>query len=111
MSSQAQVALSDSVEKYRLAASDAQRALDDRPDDTYDKILAGVSAATDTQVEADMEGRFRFTKRQPGKYLLYVEWLTNRGSDEFLVPVDASEGRTKRQNLDQSTVSTRLHCR
>jgi hypothetical protein len=111
MSGQAQAAVSDSVEKYRLAASDAQRALDERPDITYQRILAFVEAVTDTQVEADMQGRFRFTKRQPDKYLLYVEWRTDRGADQFLVPVDASDGGTKRQNLDQSTLSTRLHCR
>lgn len=106
-----QVAVSDSVEKYRLAALEAQRALDERPDVTYQTILARVTAATDTQVEADREGHFRFAKRSPGRYLLYVEWLTDRGTDEFLAPVDASDGRKTQQQLDASTISTRLHCR
>jgi hypothetical protein len=111
MSGQEQVAASDSVEKYRLAASDLQRGLDERPDFTTGRILALLAAVTDTQVETNMQGQFRFAKRQPGKYLLYVEWLTDRGADEFLVPVDASGGGTKRQNIDPSTVSTRLRCR
>jgi hypothetical protein len=111
LSGQAQVALSDSVEKYREAASDAQRALTERPDTISEKILALVEAATDTQVEATMQGRFRFTKRQPGKYLLYAEWINDRGSDQFVAPVDARDRSTTRQNLDQSAISARLHCR
>ena len=111
LATQAQVALSDSVEKYRVAASDAQTALAERPDTISEKILALVEAATDTQVEATMQGRFRFTKRQPGKYLLYAEWINDRGADQFLVPVDARDRGTTRQNLDQSAISARLHCR
>ena len=111
LNSQAQVALSDSIEKYRLAASEAQAALAYRPDTIYPKILALVEAATDTQVEATVQGHFRFADRQPGKYLLYAEWLTDRTDDQFLKPVDASGGGKKRQNLDESAISTRLHCR
>jgi hypothetical protein len=109
--SAAQVALSDSVEKYRQAASDAERDLNSGGDTTYRKNQAIMRAATDTQVEADAQGHFRFAKRQPGTYLLYVEWLTAKGNNEFLAPVDASGGGKKTQNLDQSTVSTRLRCR
>lgn len=106
-----QVALGDSIDRYRTAASEAQRALNERPDTTYQKILSLVEAATDTQVQASNEGQFHFTGRKPGKYLLYAEWVTNRGADQFLAPVDASAGRALRQSLDRSTLSSRLHCR
>lgn len=106
----AQVALSDSVEKYRQAASDAQRLMNYGRDTTPQRILALVRAATDTQVEADDKGHFRFTGRQPGKYLLYSEWLAATGDQQLLALVDVSDGGKKTQNLDASTISTRLRC-
>jgi hypothetical protein len=107
----AQVALSDSAEKYRQAAREEQRALSERPDTAYRNNVALIRAATDTQVEADNKGHFRFAKRQKGTYLLYVEWTAATGDNEFLAPVDLSAGGKKTQNLDQATVSTRLRCR
>jgi hypothetical protein len=106
-----QVALGDSAQKYRQAASEMQRALSDRPDTVYLKNVALVRAATDTSVEVDAEGHFRFAKRPRGTYLLYAEWISPKGDNEFLAPVDASGGGKKTQNLDQSAVSKRLRCR
>ena len=105
-----QVALGDSADKYRRAASDEQQAMSMRPDTNYQKNVALVRAATDAQVEADINGHFRFAKRPKGTYVLYAEWPA-AGDKEFLAQVDARSGGTKTQNLDQSTVSTRLHCR
>jgi hypothetical protein len=110
-SNAAQIARSDSVEKYRQAASEAERILNYGRDTTYQKIMALLRAATDTQVEADEQGHFRFGGRQPGKYILYVEWLSPKGDNELVAEVDVSGGGKKTQNLDQSTVSTRLRCR
>ena len=110
-SNAAQIALSDSVQKYRQAASDAERVLNYGRDGAYQKIQALLRAATDTQVEADENGHFRFAKRRPGKYLLYVEWLAAKGDSELLAEVDASSGGKQTQNLDQSSVSGRLRCR
>jgi hypothetical protein len=107
----AQIALSDSVVKYRQAASDAERVLNYGRDTTPQRIMALLRAAADTQVEADENGHFRFAKRKPGKYLLYTEWLAATGDKELLAEVDLSEGGKKTQNLDQTTVSTRLRCR
>jgi hypothetical protein len=107
----AQVALGDSAQKYRQLAAEEQRALSERSDTTYMKNLALLRAATDTQVEADMEGHFAFAKRARGAYLLYAEWIAPTGDNEFLATVDGSKGGKKVQNLDRSTVSTRLRCR
>lgn len=111
LSSVAQVALGDSIDKYRTAATDAQRALNERPDTLHGKIVELLVAATDTQIQADKEGQFRFAKRKPGKYWLYAEWVTNRAGNEFLAPVDARKGGKVKQSLDQSTISSRLRCR
>jgi hypothetical protein len=110
-SSAAQIARSDSVQKYRQAALEAERLMNYGRDTTPRKIMALLKAATDTQVEADDNGHFRFAKRKPGKYLLYTEWLAATGDKELLAEVDASDGGKKTLNLDQSTVSTRLRCR
>ena len=107
----AQVAISDSVSKYRRAALDADRMLRERPDTTFQRIQALMKAATDTQVDTDMEGHFEFPKRKPGNYVLFVEWIAAKGDNHFVASVDASGGGKRTQNLDQSTVSTKLRCR
>jgi hypothetical protein len=107
----AQVMLSDSADKYRQAALDEERAESLRPDTVSSRIAALVRDATDTQVVADNDGRFSFAKRKPGSYVLYVEWLASTGDKEFLARVDGAAGRKKTQNLDQSSVTTKLHCR
>ena len=110
LSQQAQVALIDSVNKYRTAASEAQDALSNRADTIPQTISTLIEAATDTQIDADRDGQFRFAKRKPGKYWLYAEWATDRGSNQFVAPVELSSGKAK-QSLDRSTISQRLHCR
>jgi hypothetical protein len=101
----------DSVDKYRRAAADEERAESLRPDTAYQRISELVKAATDTQVNADENGHFRFAKVKPSVYLLFVEWPSAKGDKEFLARVDATTKGKKTQNLDQSTVTTRLHCR
>jgi hypothetical protein len=108
---QAEVALGDSADKYRQAASDAQRSLDEDPDTTSSNIQAVIRAAVDTQVQANAQGHFRIPGRQPGRYLLYAEWPTAAEERRFMAPVDVHPG-TITQQLDQSTLSTaKLTCR
>jgi lipopolysaccharide biosynthesis regulator YciM len=107
----AEVALSDSVEKYRDAAAEAQRNLDERPDTISSKIQALIRAAEDTEVDADAQGHFRIPGRQPGRYLLYAEWPTAQEDLRFMTPVEVRAGKVT-QDLDQSTLSTaKLTCR
>jgi len=106
-----QVAVGDSMDKYRAAASEGQRALNEHPDTIYQAIRALMESATDTQVQATAEGQFRFAGRKPGKYWLFAEWNTSRSVDQFLAPVDAAKGHKSKQSLDKSTLSSRLHCR
>ena len=107
----AQVMLGDSVDKYRQAYTAEQRAESERPDTVAQKIGVLVSQATDSQTVTDKDGHFRFPKRQPGVYLLYVDWRFPSGDKEFLARVDATSRGTKTQNLDASTVTKRLRCR
>ena len=106
----AEVALGDSTDKYRVAAADEWRTLNERPDTTSEKIQAVIRAAMDTQVDANAQGHFRIPGRQPGRYLLYAEWPTAEGDTHFMTPVDVPRGKVEQQ-LDQSTLSTaKLTC-
>ena len=105
-----QVALSDSVEKYRMAAANEQRALAERPDTMHTYNQGLVRAATDTEVQSDRDGRFKFVDRKAGQYLVYAV-IPGQDEAEVLAPVTLAAKGTKKLSLDQTAVSTKLRCR
>lgn len=105
----AQVALLDSVDKYRQAAV-AERQTQSAQDAIAERILAIVHAAADTQVQTDIDAHYRIENLPPGRYVVFAEWP----SDEvftFWAPVELKKGDEKKQDLDRATLANaKLRC-
>ena len=102
-SMRAAVALLDSVDKYRQAAAAERR--NQSEDSPLDRIRTMVRAAADTQVQTDLEARYRIANLTPGTYALYAEWLSDQ-DNLFWAAVPVGAGEKKRLNLDQATLAT-----
>lgn len=107
-SMRAAVALLDSVDKYRQAAAAERRSQSE--DNPVDRIRTLVRAAADTQVQTDLEARYRIANLTPGTYALYAEWLSDQ-DNMFWAAVPVGAGEKKKQNLDQATlVTSKFRC-
>jgi hypothetical protein len=102
-SMRAAVALLDSVDKYRQAAAAERRTQSE--DSPVERIRTMVRAAADTQVQTDLEARYRIANLTPGIYTLYAEWLSDQ-DNMFWAAVPVGAGEKKKQNLDQATLAT-----
>ena len=104
-----QVALYDSVDKYRAAAA-AERQTENALSSNLDRIQAMVRAAADTQVPTDIEARYRIGDITPGKYVVYAEWPSDQ-TYLFWAPIEVGKGDDKTQNLDRATLAmSKLRC-
>jgi hypothetical protein len=108
-SMRAQVALYDSVDKYRQAAN-AERRTEIVQSSSADRIKEMLLSVVDTQVVTDMDGHYRFENVVPGRYVLYVEWLSDQ-LYPFWAPVEVGKGDDETLNLDRGTLATaKLRC-